>query len=430
MVSIVSSNYKNSEAAMFQPTNRRNFLISSIAASTLLSRLQAEVPSENTSSYWESIRGMFPFREEKVPMNSANLCPSPRIVSSHVANWTEDIDEDCSSNNRAKYSGLREEARSGIASQLRVDPDELALVRNTSEANNIINNGFPLARGDEVVLWDQNHPTNLVAWKVRAERFGIQIKTVSTPENPSSQGQLMTVFEQALGVRTKVLAVSHVSNVSGICLPIRELAETAHRRGIYVHVDGAQTWGAFDLNLTEMGCDSYSASSHKWFMGPKEAGILYVKRDWIERLWPSVIAPGWGADAATNLVGARKFESLGQRDDACLAAMGVASDFLKRIGMPRVEARIRELSHHLMSELAGLGAPLVTPQEPELSGGVCIMRVPSDKRRELANRLYQEYGIASAGTGGLRLCPHIYNTEDHVNRALRGVRELRSVWKG
>ena len=415
---------------MFQSTNRRSFLISSIAASTLLSRLQAEGLSENTPSYWDSIRGMYPFREEKVPVNAANLCPSPRIVSSHVTNWTEDIDQDCSFNNRAKYSELRETARSGIASQLHIDPDELALVRNTSEANNIINNGFPLSAGDEVVLWDQNHPTNLVAWQVRAKRFGIQVKIVSTPENPSSRGQLIAAFEESLGPRTRVLAVSHLSNVSGIRLPMQELTERAHRKGIYVHVDGAQTWGAFDLNLAEIGCDSYSASSHKWFMGPKEAGILYVKRDWIEKIWPSVVAPGWGSDVETVLVGARKFESLGQRDDACLAAMGVACDFLKGIGMPRVQARIQELSHHLKSGLVGLGALLVTPEKPELSGGVCIMRVASAQRRELQTRLYEEYGIAAAGTGGLRLCPHIYNTEDHLERALRGVREMRSLWKG
>ena len=156
-----------------------------------------------------------------------------------------------------------------MAAQLGVSADEIALVRNTSESNNTINNGMPLGAGDEVVLWDQNHPTNNVAWDVRAARFGIAVKRVSVPRRPMSVEALIDPFAAALTGRTRVLALTHVSNVSGIRLPVRELAEVAHRRGIHVHVDGAQSWGALDVDLRELGCDSYSASAHKWFMGPR-----------------------------------------------------------------------------------------------------------------------------------------------------------------
>ena len=121
--------------------------------------------------------------------------------------------------------------------------DEIALVRNTSEANNTVNNGLALKPGDEVVLWDQNHPTNNVAWDVRAARFGLRVRRVQTPAAPADAAQLVKVFEDAFGPRTRVLALTYVSNVSGLRLPVRELCESAHRRGIHVHVDGAQTWG-------------------------------------------------------------------------------------------------------------------------------------------------------------------------------------------
>ncbi|MFQ5789237.1 MAG: aminotransferase class V-fold PLP-dependent enzyme, partial [Acidobacteriota bacterium] len=349
------------------------------------------------------------------------------VVAERVTELTRDIDVDCSFNNRAKFRKLREESRRKVAEHLGVSPEEIALVRNTSEANNIINNGLALEEGDEVLLWDQNHPTNNVAWDVRAARFGLVVKRVSTPRHPESAEQLLQVFQDALGTRTRVLAITHVSNVSGIRLPVAELCDVAHRRGIHVHVDGAQTWGALNVNLRELGCDSYSASSHKWFVGPKEVGVLYVKEEHIPRVWPSVVAPGWGDDVEPKVKGARKFESMGQRDDACLAAVGTTVDFHRTIGPDRIEARIIELASALKAGLKDMGAKLVTPEDPQLSGGVCIIEAPGEMRRKVMDRLYHEHGIAGAPTGGLRLCPHLYNTREHVERALRGVEALRSL---
>jgi selenocysteine lyase/cysteine desulfurase len=162
-------------------------------------------------------------------------------------------------------------------------------------------------------------------------------------------------------------------------------------------------------------------------MGPKEAGILYVKEENISRIWPNIVAPGWGDDVDPDVKGARKFESLGQRDDACLSAVGTAVDFHRSIGQDRIESRMVELATALKQGLASKGFSLVTPLDPELAGGVCILEVPSHKNRDVVNLLYKEHGIAAAPTGGLRLCPHVYNTMEHVERAVRGVDALRAV---
>ena len=374
--------------------------------------------------YWEMVRRQFSFPESRVPMNAANLCPSPRAVADQVAELTRDIDADCSFQNRAKFQDLLETSRQRVAQHLGVSADEIALVRNTSEANNTVNNGLALKPGDEVVVWDQNHPTNNVAWDVRAARFGLRVRRVHTPAAPADAGQLVSVFEGAFGPRTRVLALTHVSNVSGLRLPVRELCESAHRRGIYVHVDGAQTWGALNVNLRELGCDSYAASAHKWFMGPKEVGLLYVRKERIAEVWPNVVAPGWGSKVEPAVKGARKFESLGQRDDAALAAVATAVDFHLAIGPARVEARVCELTNALKAGLKEAGAELVTPLDPALSAGVCVIRVPSGKGDQVYHKLYTQHGIAGAPTGGLRLCPHVYNTREHVERAVRGVKAL------
>ena len=416
------------------PRSRRRFLTDLAGGAVVLPAAmeslgrQARSVSGGAASdaVWEDIRRQFSFREERVPMNAANLCPSPRVVAERVSELTRDIDQDCSSQNRRKFGGLLEASRAKVAGALGVTADEVALVRNTSEANNIINNGLPLKTGDEVVVWDQNHPTNNVAWDVRAARFGLTVTRVATPVHPTGVDELVGVFERALTPSTRVLAITHASNVSGIRLPVADLCEMAHRRGIHVHVDGAQSWGVLDVDLAALGCDSFSASAHKWFVGPKEVGLLYVKAEHIARIWPNVVAPSWGSQVEPRPVGARKFESMGQRDDAALAAIGTTVDFHERVGAARIEARVTELATRLKEGLRDAGYALVTPEAPALSAGVCIAAVEGN-RGALVNALYEKHGIAGAGTGGLRLCPHLYNTVAHIDRAVRGARVLRSA---
>ena len=371
---------------------------------------------------------MFPFTEERVPMNAANLCPSPVQVAETVSSLTRSIDVDCSFQNRERFAEDLGRARSAVANQIGVEADEVALVRNTSEANNIINNGLDLGAGDEVVLWDQNHPTNNVAWAVRARRRGFTLKHVTVPPTPSDTEELIEPFRQAITPNTRVLALTHASNVSGIKLPVRELCEIARRAGIHVHVDGAQTWGALQLDLRELGCDSFAASAHKWFCGPKEVGLLYVRRERIAAIWPSTVAPGWGATAETELAGARKFESMGQRDDAALSAVAPAAEFHASIGAAEVEARVRELASLLKQSLQEIGVKLVTPLDAAFSAGVCIVAVDDANRQALFEAMYDDFGIAGSTSGGFRLCPHVYNTREHVERAVQGLEKLSNLW--
>jgi isopenicillin-N epimerase len=400
-------------------TTRRRFtalLSTSVAMAAASPSLPAAAPLAG------SARDAFDFPEDRVPMNAANLCPSPRRVADAVTHWTSVIDRDCSFQNRAQFAEHLEASRRAVAGQLGVAPDTIALVRNTSEANNIVNAGLDLGEGDEVVIWDQNHPTNNVAWDVRAARYGLRVVRVAVPEAPTDADALLEPFRRALGPRTRVLSVTHVSNVSGIRLPIAELGALTRGRGIHFHVDGAQSWGVHALDLDAVGCDSFSGSAHKWFMGPKEVGLLYVRPDRIDALWPAVVAPGWGDDADTDLVGARKFESLGQRDDAALAALAEAAALHAEIGPAAVEAHTLRLARRLKEGLVEVGARLVTPLATEFSGGVCIVAVPRPRRRELFDLLYREHGIIGAPTGGLRLSPHLYNTDAHVDRAVEAVR--------
>jgi selenocysteine lyase/cysteine desulfurase len=388
--------------------------------------LAAEPGAEDVD--WEAVRSRFAFEESAVPMNAGNLCPMPISIAERVAELTRDIDVDCSHQNRAKYADLLEAARSKVARQIGASADEIALVRNTSEGNNLVNSGLSLREGDEVLVWDENHPTNNVAWDVRAARLGLRVQRLSVVD-PRDVGHIVEMFRRALRPRTRVLAVTLCSNVSGLRLPIRELCDLAHSRGIFVHVDGAQAWGVIDLDLHSLGCDSFTASSHKWFMGPREVGLLYVREDRIPHLWPLGVGVGWGDDAEADPVGARRFETLGQRDDAAITAIGDTADFHQELGTHRVARRVASLARQTKLGMLEAGYELVTPMSEELSAGVCIARVAGERRREVFDALYRDFGVAGSTAGGLRLCPHVYNTEAHVERAIRGLGELRESLK-
>lgn len=385
-------------------------------------------------AFWRQIREEFSFGDV-VPMNAANLCPAFAKVTDQVAEITRDIDRDPSSQNRRQYAEVASRAsREKAAAMLRVDPGEIALVRNTSEGNAVVHNGFPLAKGDEVVLWNQNHPSNNVAWHIRARRFGFEVVTVDVPGKPGHDDELIAPFLDAIGEKTKILAFTDISNISGLRLPARALCAAARRKNprIHIHIDGAQSWGAVDVDLRTIGCDSYSSSAHKWLMGPKETGLLYVARQQVSEIWPSVVSYTWGRGPDDVPQGALKFESLSQRNDAGLAALGTAVDIHDRIGSEVIESRITELASLLKQKLRAVGASLVTPEAPSFSAGVVIMDVPrcqDGNRAKLVDKLYSEHGIVAAATGGLRLCPHIYNLESDLDRVVEGIGRNRELWR-
>jgi len=278
-----------------------------------------------------------------------------------------------------------------------------------------------------VIIWDENHPTANVAWDVRAERYGFTVKRVKTPEAFGNDEELMRPFIDALTKRTRLMCFSHVSNISGIALPAKEMCTMARDHGVLTHIDGAQTFGSHVVNLQTIGCDFYTGSSHKWFFGPKEVGILYVREERIADLWPTIVGVGYPGAIEK---GAQKFETLGQRDDSRIAAMGKTVEFHNTIGKDRIEARIRFLAAALKVKLKKkiIDVKFRTPLAPELSGGVVVFHVPGIDLSNALNILYNNHNIGCAvfggDSGGIRLCPHVYNTMDEIDKAVNAVASL------
>ncbi|HVP48508.1 MAG TPA: aminotransferase class V-fold PLP-dependent enzyme [Bryobacteraceae bacterium] len=415
------------------PNTRRDFF--KLAAVPLAWRafelkLQAaaasRLPDAGNESYWQMVKRQYPLEEGLLYLNAANVCPASRLVLDRHLEYLRDFHANPSFQNRDKYVDMRESLRGKLARMLRVSADEIAVTRNTSEGSNIIVKGVDLKPGDEVLITDHNHPSNNDSWRVRAQRDGFIVKSLPVPIPAPSAEKLLADFERAITPRTRVIAITHVTSTTGIQYPAKEIAALARRRNIFMHLDGAQTFGALDVNLAETGCDSYSASAHKWLMGPLEAGILFVRAERIPQIWPSIVTAGW----TDHLKGARKFEVFGQRDDPRVVALEAAVDFISLIGMPAVEARMQALATRAKVQLKEIAAAeLKTNLEPELSGGVVKFRLKNVPTQKAYDLLWQRHRLAIAMTPsgdseGLRFSAQIYNSMDEIDRAVAAVKEL------
>jgi len=373
---------------------------------------------------WTSIRSEFTLDEKLIVMNAANLCPATRTVNEVLFKYTRDIDADPSPHNRTKFNTGREETRKKIAAFLNATPEEIIITRNTSEGNNFVSSGIELKAGDEVVIFDENHPTNNDSWKEKSKRFGFTVKPVSIPTPPPSADVLVKALTAAITPKTKILAFTHVTSSFGTVFPAKELCRIARERSVLTLVDGAQSLGAFDIDLKDMGCDFYTSSSHKWLMGPKEAGILFVRSDAQSKLYPSEVGVIGGAVGAS-----RVFERLGQRDDPCLMALGEAIDFHNRLGKKRIQQHTLALGDALKKGLMKIpGVHMYSPTARELSCAVVTFRPGGAEISKINNWLYDRHKIACATRGGdtpgLRISPHIYNSFEQVDKVVAAVAEF------
>jgi selenocysteine lyase/cysteine desulfurase len=412
--------------------SRRSFtrLVAGGAAAALapvrLARAAEPVPAPPQGArderYWQAVRNQFVMPPDLACLNAANLCPSSRPVLEKLDEITRDVDRDPSQNNRQKLAGSKEAARKIIADFLRASPEEVVLTRNTSEANNIISSGVDLRAGDEVVILSDNHPSNHKAWTDKAARFGFTVKTVNQVNPHPGAEYYVDAFVNASGSRTRLWALTHLTNTVGDLLPVTELCREARARGILTLVDGAQTLGLFDLDLPAMGCDFFSGSGHKWPCGPRETGVLYVRRDALARVSPSVISLYAGTVGAS-----RTLEAYGQRDEAAIIAFGEAVAFQRKVGSKAIAERSRELAVRLMDGLKAIpGVKIWTHPAPDRSWAVVSFLPGGLDARKLGDALYQKDRIGCAVRGGadrpgLRFSPHFYNLMTEADRAVDAV---------
>ena len=388
--------------------------------------------SPDDEQFWTVLRGQFPLTDERAYLNTGGLGASPYAVIDAVKAKMDEL-ETVSETGRTEE--LWKDIKTSAAALFGCEAGELAFTRNATEGINIVCNGLPMKRGDEMITTTHEHVGNTVPWLALLQREGVVIKMFE-PSAASAQ-ENVTRVAKLITPRTRLISVPHATTTVGLILPIKALSELAKSKNIWLFIDGAQTAGMFPFNLHELGCDAYATSGHKWLLGPKETGLLYVRKEMLDVIQPKFTG-AYSADEFDLATGTLKFHPTAQRYEFGTVSaplrfgLGAAIKFMQRIGMENVWRRDQMLSTRLFKGLQEIPhVKILSPSHDTDRSALITMQheklAYSDLQKHLDEFKLRTRGVSEGGVNGLRISTHVYNSIEEVDRVLEAT---RTAWKG
>lgn len=419
------------------PLNRKTFLryASALAATGILpetgswsgrSVLAAPAGETPDEAYWTTIRQLFPLTHDWIYLNNGTLGPSPYpVIEATQAGMME-------SDKLGSYFGYAD-AIAPLAKFVGADADEIALTHNVTEGINIACWGIPLKRGDEVILTTHEHVGNAFPWLTRQKTDDIVLKTYAPA---ATAAETLNRIASLITKKTRVIATPHIPCTQGQVLPVKEICRLAKEKGIYSLIDGAHGPGMIPIDLHDLGCDTYASCCHKWMLGPKGTGFLYVRKEMLSVLQPRFV--GGGGDTgkwnmATNPITTTDFAASAHRFFGGTQSLGLwrgvqaSIQFMNTIGINTVHQRIQSLGTYAWNGLAAIpGVELLTPEEQESRCSVVGFRIKKTAHDKFYAQCMEQKvrirAVAENGLNSLRLSTHIYNNKTEVDRLLELVR--------
>jgi selenocysteine lyase/cysteine desulfurase len=380
-------------------------------------------------SYWGQIQRAFALDRTLINLNTGHHCSQPTVVLDAVKRYL-----DMENLAPVYYAGLinrnQETVRRELAMEFGCDTEEMAITRNASESLQILQNGLDLSSGDEVITTEQDYPRMLTTWDQRMRRDKIRVTRLQFPV-PTTGDVLYGLFEKAITPKTKVLHFCHITNLTGQLFPVQRICRMARARGITTIVDGAHAGAHFPYKLTDLECDAYAVSLHKWLLAPFGTGILFVRKDRIASWWPLQAAP---ATSDTNI---RKFEEIGTSPMAPKLGISDALAFHRAIGAERKAARLYYLTMRWAAPLQKEPRiRMFSSLKPGETWGMATVGIDGMEAGKISSFLFDKYRIIVAGLAqgpmpgqqfpyqGIRVTPNVYTSVDEVDRFVGAMREL------
>lgn len=399
----------------------------------LLEQVPEQLPDRaiydsDEEKYWAELRKQFLIPADEVYLNNGTVGSSPAPVLRAVFDAYNDT-EKMAQSDPEDYPiwgyGPWNEFRDPLAAFVGCTRDEVALVRNATEANSYIANGIDLKAGDEVLITDQEHPGGEHPWDLRAKRYGIVLKKITLPKPVARPSEVLNRFNDAITKRTRVIFFSHITTVTGVVLPAKELCALARSKGILSAVDGAHVPGMMKLNVREIGCDIYSASPHKWLQAPKGTGFLYMREDAMDRVWNTIATAGWDDPKLK----AERFQRIGSSNVPSLYGLRAAIELANQIGMDRIEKRHRHMADYVLKEMTKRGAESWTSPDPALRCAIATVNVPPIVEMDLEKWMWTTKKIRIRGgePSKVRLSTPYYLLHADVERFLAAFDEYKKM---
>jgi len=384
------------------------------------------------SAYWSRIQEEFILDPELMHFNTGSLGATPKSIIDAINGFEYELEKDPVGNMWGGDLGKKlEMVREKAAEFIGADTDEMMLVRNTTEAMNLVASSLDLKPGDEVLTSNHEHGGGMVCWQYLARHKGIKVKFVELPPRVESKEQLLQMISDQITEKTKVCSFMHIDTITGMILPFKEIAEITRPKNILLISDGAQAPGMLNVNVHELGIDAYASSSHKWMLAPKGCGLLYIRKEAMEKIRPIFAYSGYQVYSASS----------GTRDLPLILGHGMSMDFHNTIGKDKVEARCRQLNNILSQELDKIPSlKLLTPKDEYMRCGIVSYSIEGMKSIDVFNTLLsqkirvkhaqgtyafvEDKNVKPVDYNALRFSTHIINNEDQIGKLVYSMKKI------
>lgn len=360
--------------------------------------------------FWAQIRSAYLLNPDYINLENGYYCMLPQETLSHYLEQVKQVNFMASRYMRTVQFENRNRVRQKLADLAGCSHDEMILTRNTTESLDLVIGGQDWKKGEEALFALQDYGSMMDMFRLMKERYGIVTRSISLPNHPKSDEEILALYEAQMNKKTRLLLVSHVVNISGQVLPVRKICDMAHARGVEVVVDGAHAFAHLDFRIPELNCDYYGASLHKWLSAPLGAGILYVKKEKIGKLWPLFAEREMPRDDIDRL------NHMGTVPVHVELGIEQAIDFHLRLGAQRKQDRLRYLKSYWTNKVKDHPNILLhTPFETERSCAIANVGIQGMDSKEMAEVLFEKYRIWTVAINrpnvhGCRITPNVFTS--------------------
>lgn len=397
---------------------------------TNLDKLVADyehLPSHKTAAdedFWRQVRGGYRLKDEYINLENGYYCFLPQETLEGYIEHLREINYQGSWYMRTVQWENKKKSAGALAELVGCSSEELVITRNTTEALDLVIAGVHWEKGDEAVMAEQDYGAMLNQFRLMEERHGIVNRVVSLPNHPKDDQEIVDLYASVMNENTRLLMICHVVNITGQILPVRKICDMAHARGVEVMVDGAHAVGQLEFKMSELDCDYYGTSLHKWLSVPLGAGFLYVKKGKASKLWPLF------AEGPREPDDIYRLNHIGTHPVATDLAIINAIAYQDKLGLKRKEARLKYLQNYWTSRVRDLPGVIVnTPKETTRHGAIGNVGIAGIEPRDLAKRLLEEYKIWTVainrpGVRGCRITPNVYTTPKELDTFVAAIKAL------
>tara|TARA_B100000405_G_scaffold228845_1_gene163499 strand:- start:1907 stop:3169 length:1263 start_codon:yes stop_codon:yes gene_type:complete len=377
-------------------------------------------------NFWKSIRKDYLLKKDYVNLENGYYCFIPQPTLNKYLEHVKRINFEGSYYMRNQLDLDKRKTAERLSNLVNCDKDELAITRNTTESLDLIISGFPWEKNDEAIFAIQDYGSMQEMFKLTAKRRGIVNKIISVPNQPENDEEIVSLYEQQITKKTKLIMVSHMINITGQILPVKKICEMAHSYNIDVLVDGAHCVGHIDVDIKDLNCDYYGSSLHKWLSAPLGTGLLFVKKEKISKIEPILAGHVHQRDNIMRL------NHIGTHPVHSDLAINDAIDYLESIGIERKQNRLRYIQRYWSDKLRFKNNIIInTPTEIQRSCGIANIGVKNKTPDELSKILFNEYSIFTvaidyANVKGCRITPNIYTNEEELDYFVESIIKIAS----